>query len=223
MARRRHFAPDQDLVHVSFNKPPPYILMDASFRIASASGWITSLRERDRGRRNRTIAAALGDPGMQSRGGETASRDVASPPSGLGPATRPNTAVVRRGRRHSRREDADVVSVHVAFERDREARVLATPLDPAGRIRGDVIASGDKLVLGDRARHLTRPGAWHPSSFRRARGGSLESESTRARARARARAVSVPAPRVDPILSRRTRSVSRRRAGARPPPPHGPR
>jgi hypothetical protein len=47
---------------------------------------------------------------------------------------------------------------------DREVRVLATPLDPAGRFRGDVLGSGQVRVLGVRARHPTRPGARHPSS-----------------------------------------------------------
>ena len=75
--------------------------------------------------------------------------------------------------RGSPREDADAVAWRGRrgawrVRHDREVRVLAIPLDPAGRIRGDVIASGDSLVLGDRARDLTRPGAWHPTS--RARG-----------------------------------------------------
>jgi hypothetical protein len=51
---------------------------------------------------------------------------------------------------------------------DREVRVLAIPLDPAGRFRGDVLGSGQVRVLGVRARHLTRPGAGHPSSCDRA-------------------------------------------------------
>ena len=74
--------------------------------------------------------------------------------------------------RGSPREDADAVAWRGRrgawrVPHDREVRVLAIPLDPAGRIRGDVIASGQSLVLGDRARDLTRPGAWHPSSFAR--------------------------------------------------------
>jgi hypothetical protein len=40
----------------------------------------------------------------------------------------------------------------VACTRDREIRVLAAPLDPAGRIRGDVIEDRQVDLLGDRAR-----------------------------------------------------------------------
>jgi hypothetical protein len=40
----------------------------------------------------------------------------------------------------------------VAFARDREIRVLAAPLDPAGRIRGDVIEDRQVELLGERAR-----------------------------------------------------------------------
>jgi hypothetical protein len=46
----------------------------------------------------------------------------------------------------------------------RELRVLATPLGPAGCIRGGVLVNGELQVLGDRARHLTRLGAWHRAS-----------------------------------------------------------
>jgi hypothetical protein len=51
----------------------------------------------------------------------------------------------------SRRDAADVVAF-VASPRDREARVLATPLGPAGRIRVGVVAFRGALLLGDGAR-----------------------------------------------------------------------
>jgi hypothetical protein len=41
---------------------------------------------------------------------------------------------------------------------DREARVLAAPLDPAGRCRVDLSANGDACVLDDRARSRDHEG-----------------------------------------------------------------
>jgi hypothetical protein len=60
----------------------------------------------------------------------------------------------------SRREAADA-EAHVASVRDRDVRVLATPLGPAGRIREDVVARCEAHVLGDRAwSRRSRLGAW---------------------------------------------------------------
>jgi hypothetical protein len=51
-----------------------------------------------------------------------------------------------------RADEGAEAGARVASARDREVCVLATPLGPAGRIRGSVTASGHAHVLGDGAR-----------------------------------------------------------------------
>jgi hypothetical protein len=52
----------------------------------------------------------------------------------------------------SRAATDPAASTGVASVHDRKARVLATPRDPAGRIREDVFVIDEARVLGDRAR-----------------------------------------------------------------------
>jgi hypothetical protein len=81
-------------------------------------------------------------------------REASGRSEGTAPTRRPCGA---------RREPADAVA-DVAPARDRKVGVLAPPLEPAGRIRGDVLANRNVRALGDRARLLTRLQAMMPST-----------------------------------------------------------
>jgi hypothetical protein len=92
----------------------------------------------------------------------------------------------------------------VACTRDREIRVLAAPLDPAGRIRGDVIEDRQVDLLGDRARS---PHAATRMAFRVA----CSEHSTAALARVQAPGRSEgEARRVMPVVRAATRQSSSR-------------